>query len=435
MTLTGSRTDFDFGAKAAETLRPADAAKRNACGDGAAKKSSLRRGFERMEGSDALALNDDALGSLARTSALMEEDQHALRVKTLIIAALLLVVFLLSLGVSTYLYRVHSPAEVLAAYALALHELFNSVFTTEVPLTVVDIQTMQPYYYDILTRLRISVLTMVGGVLLALAGTLYQNVFRNPIAAPTMLGVSSGVNVGILVLVLLTGTSAIYYTGLRHVLCYAAAFAVLAVVLLAGRAIGGKDGYNLVNMLLVGSIISQLVGTVTQFVSYYCMDETLYEIYFEVQEQLYTDSSWVSFVSLFTVVLVAVVPVFFLRFNLNALSFADDESRLMGVNANALRFVALLLGSVMVIAAMIYCGNVAMLSLIIPHVSRVVFGSDFRKQFVGNVLLGALVLLVCRDIADLVFFFNMDIPLGTMVSFITMPVFVWMVALQQRSWE
>jgi ABC-type Fe3+-siderophore transport system permease subunit len=76
-----------------------------------------------------------------------------------------------------------------------------------------------------------------------------------------------------------------------------------------------------------------------------------------------------------------------------------------------------------------------MVSLVVPFAARAVFGSEFRKQLLGNVLLGALVLLVCRDLVSCIPFVGDGVPLGTMVTFVTLPAFVWVMAIAQRQWN
>ncbi len=420
----GSRRDFDIGSQD-QPVSPVSEK----------KESSWRRGFRRMDTTDAFEINDEALAELARANELLDEDRRDLRIRVAILVVIFAVLFFFSLGVSVSWHDYYSPIEVLRCLGLGIQMLFNNIFTTELPLNTVEVMAIEPHYYEVITRLSTSVLTALCGVFLALSGMLYQNVFRNPIAAPTMLGVSNGVNIGILVLVIVFGSSAIYMTGERYVLCYAGAFLVLALVLIGGRIIGGAGTFNVVNMLLIGSIVSQLIGTVTTFVSYLFMDDALYEIYYEVQEQLNVDNSIVSWIALFAVGAATILPIFFLRFSLNSLSFTDEDSRLLGVNTTRLRVISLVCGSIMMTASMIYSGMVSMISLLVPHLSRLIFGSEFRRQFIGNILVGAVLLLLCRDICDMIPFLDTGIPIGTVVSFVTLPLFVWMMAVQQRSWE
>ena len=441
---TGSkrkRDEFDFGAGADGAQAPGAAgAGGPAAGHGGPVQegrgeSSWRRGMRRMDESDAFELNTEALQGLQHAETLLYHERKQLRTKVVALAVALVVVLCLSLCIVVSGFGYISPLEVLQCVQLFFQIQFEKLFTTNVPLNTTEVMALQPNYYEVTSRFSISVLTAACGALLALSGCLYQNVFRNPIAAPTMLGVTSGVNIGLVILVIVMGSGALYATGMRYALCYAGSLIVLAIVFLGGRAIGGRGNFNVVNMMLIGSVVSQLVGTVVTFITNLFMDDDMYEIYFELQEQLDVDASIISWVALGIVCVVSITPIVMMRFSLNALSFTEEDSKLLGVNPNVLRMVSLLCGSIMVIAAMIYCGNVSMVSLLVPHIARLLFGSEFRKQLLGNVLIGSVLLLVCRDLCDLIPFLDTGLPIGTMVTFVTLPFFVWMLAVQQRSWE
>ena len=420
-------------------VNPADYAKQQAEGKKKDKlereESSWRRGLRRMDESDAYELNEDALANASKFSKFLDEERHILRVKVVSLSVALVVVLALSLCVTVNYYKLIAPDEVLGCIALWFQVQFTNLFTTEIPLNTSQIMELQPYYYEVTARFSISVLTALCGGMLAVAGALYQNVFKNPIAAPTMLGVQSGVNVGLVVLVLLFNESALYMTGARYALCYGGSILVLLVVLGAGRLISGGRNFNVVNMLLIGSVISQMTGLFITYATSYMMGDEAYEVYFELQEQLSVDASGVSWIAVIVVLVIAAIPIVLFNFSLNALSFTDDDSRLLGVNPNVLRIVSLVSGSLMVTAAMVYSGQVAMVSLLIPHLSRFLFGAEFKKQMLGSALLGALLLLVCRDISALIPFVDAGLPIGTVVSLVTLPFFVWMLAVQQRSWE
>ena len=84
---------------------------------------------------------------------------------------------------------------------------------------------------------------------------------------------------------------------------------------------------------------------------------------------------------------------------MNALSFMPEEMRLAGVNAQRMRALALVCGTIAMVTAQLQVGTVAMATLVVPHVSRAVFGSEFRKQFAGATMIGAAVLVAGRVIA------------------------------------
>ena len=129
------------------------------------------------------------------------------------------------------------------------------------------------------------------------------------------------------------------------------------------------------------------------------------------------------------------IPIVLFRFRLNVVAFSDAEMRLLGVNADALRMVALVCGSLMILTAQVNAGQVAMVSLVVPFIVRAVFGSEFRKQLVGNVLCGAIVLLAASDVVSLVVLHMIDFNLNLVINVGILPLYVWMIAIGQRSWE
>jgi iron complex transport system permease protein len=182
-------------------------------------------------------------------------------------------------------------------------------------------------------------------------------------------------------------------------------------------------------------ILSQLISALSSYYILWVADMDVYQTFTELSQMLEVDTSLYSWIVLFIVCAVTLIPVYLLRFRFNALSFTDDETRLMGVNLPALRFVALILGAIMILAAQIHIGAVAMVSLIVPFLSRAWFGCEFRNQLVGNVCISTILLLICRDIADLIPFAYLGIGVGTVVSVAALPIFIFIMARHMRGWE
>jgi iron complex transport system permease protein len=221
----------------------------------------------------------------------------------------------------------------------------------------------------------------------------------------------------------------------RYILCYGFGAAILVFVTLAGRRLSGKGRpFDIVTMLLIGSIFSQLIGFVVSYVTLYLMDPDMYEIYFNISQALVVDTSFLSWTALGVASAASAIPVFVLRFRLNALAFTEEEVRLFGVNFTTLRAAALICGAIMILAAQVHVGMVGMISLIVPFLSRSVFGCEFRKQLVGNLCIGPILLLACRDVADLIPFVGDGIAVGSAVSVVALPVFMVIMAKQMRGW-
>lgn len=386
-------------------------------------------------GTSAVGVQPLSSISIDETLATIRKDRKASRRKSLIIALAILIVALFSLcqGVSTP-GTLYSPAQVLGSLAGWFELNVGAIFVPTLALNQSEILAAYPMYYEVTTRVVYTLVTLVCGALLALSGMLYQNVFRNPIAAPTMLGVTSGVTCGMVALVAVYGAQAVYLTGQRYLYCFLGGIAILLVVMGLGRLASGSRGLNLVDMLLVGTIISSLLGTTVSYVINYRFTDSQWLTYYNVSNATDLDASPFSLVVLAIATVLSVTPVVAMRFRMNAIALSDSEIRLLGIRPTGLRVIALASGSLMILTAQTLCGAVSMVSLVVPFLARAIYGSEFRKQMVGNVLIGALVLLICRDLVSAIPFVGTGIPLGTMVTVVTLPAFAWVMAVFQKQW-
>lgn len=291
-------------------------------------------------------------------------------------------------------------------------------------------------YWAIPERAAVIGVTLVCAALLSISGMLYQSVFRNPIAGPSLLGVSTGTSLGIMVLVLVYGGEATVRIGERYALCYGFGAVILAFVLFAGWRISRRSGsLNVVSLMLIGSIISQLLGFIVTYVTLYVMDQSTYSVYFTISEMLVVDTSALSWVCLGIACVVSIVPVFLLRTHMNAIAFDESEVRVMGLSYQRLRNIALVCGAIMILAAQIHTGMVGLVSLIVPFLSRRWFGCEFSHQLAGNICISTIFLLLCRDLADLIPFVGDGLAIGNMVGILALPVFLLVVARQEKGRE
>lgn len=373
----------------------------------------------------------------AGTSALYLSDRRARRRQVALLVVALLAVFAATLCVGATSYQVYAPLEVLRCYGWSLQMLIDSVANpANVPLTNTQILEQEPHFYQIMERLGINGITALCGALLAVAGSVYQLAFRNPVAAPTMLGTASGVRVGLLAAVLLYGGNVSYFIWRCYLFGLAAALALLLVVFACGRLVAPRGrGVGIVDLLLVGTILSSLTGAVLAYVQDYVMTQAQYELYQRLSEALSVNIDPAAWIILLAAVLLAATPLFLSRFGLNVLSLTDDDARMLGMDANRRRLVSIALATLMMVVAQLLVGTVSMVCLVVPHVSRMLFGANFARQLPANALIGALLLVLCRGVCSVIPFVGDGLPLGTVVSLVTLPLFVWIVALQQAKWS
>lgn len=285
------------------------------------------------------------------------------------------------------------------------------------------------------STIKALLMCMACGALLALSGNIFQNVFRNPMAAPTMLGVNTGVHIALLFMTITYEGMALSMTGARYRWCCLGAAAMLTVIMLLGKLASGRGRFAVTDLILVGVATSQILGAViTGYTN--GMDTGLLAIYQQLSSGSILDTSWFSITCLLIAFGVSVIPMYLLRFSFNIVSFTPDETRGMGIESTRFRFLTLIIGTFMVTAAMVHCGAIGMLSLAVPHMGRYIFGPEFRKQFWANMLLGALLMLVCEGIVLLLpFMGGQHFPLSIVINVMVPPVFAFFLAKSKRGWE
>ena len=394
---------------------------------------------------DALALNASTAGNtvaLESSEKSFKADRGVFRKKCAVLVAICVLLTLVSIcfsfsGASSSSLKVYAPWDVLGNLVMwAAYHVSNALGLGLFPSETTLIQ-VAPLWPQVVPRCGMTLATLVCGALLACAGMLYQVVFRNPIASPSLLGVTHGVQVGFLLVYASYGLLAesTILVSERFVYGYAAGIATLLVVFALAKLITKRgSAVSVFDILVVGTIISALFGAFRE----YLMDElsalNLWASFFEYQEGLNLYDDPLTYAVLAGSVVVAFVPIFLLRFRLNLLSFTDGEVRIMGSNPQALRFLSLAAGSFMILTAQVFVGSASCFALVIPFLARFLFGSEFRKQLWGNVLLGMIILLVCRDLTVLIPFPGTGVPIGAIAGAVTLPVFVWASALSHKGW-
>ena len=378
-------------------------------------------------------------GSEPDRNALFFESRRSLRRKLIMLSVLLVLVSLATLPLGSTAMVFHSFDEIASAIStaatLAGKALFEGTYYTNA-----QVAKMCPAFYDVWGRIATIYVAILCGGMLALSGSLYQTVFRNPIAAPTMLGVGNGVTLGIIVLVVLYDLDAAYHVPERYLLCYSFALIVLGVVIGIAVAIGhGKP--SVTDMLLVGTVLSGVIGQVIVFFTYFVFTDAQWDVYNNANEVLSVGTDPLSLLVLTVVYLVGSVPIVLARFRMNLIAFDQADMRVSGANPTGLRVVALSCATILVIGAQIHMGTVAMVALAVPFLSRLVFGTEFSRQTLGDLLLGAIVIVVCNALvsaANILLFQNhiyITLPLGLIANLVTLPLFAWIMASQKRGWE
>ena len=262
---------------------------------------------------------------------------------------------------------------------------------------------------------RILLACLVGCALSA-AGTGYQTVFQNPMAAPDILGASSGACFGA-ALAILTGQSAVMIT----VFAFLASLLSVALVYLVGNHTRGN---RVVNLLLAGIMVGSLFSACTSYIKLVA-DPTnqLPQITYWLMGSLSgTRMGTVRFAAV--CMAVGLMPLLLLRWRMNLLTLSPDEARAMGVHTDRLRLAVILSSTVLTAAAVSVSGMIGWVGLVIPHLSRRIVGSDCRRLMPMSCLFGAAFLLLVDNMARCLT--ATEIPIGILTAFVGAPFFIYL---------
>ena len=315
-------------------------------------------------------------------------------------ASALLALFLLSFVVGRYGVPLGQVVRILLSGMLPLEQ----TWTDNMAIAVLNVR---------LPRILLACLVGCG---LSAAGTGYQTVFQNPMAAPDILGASSGACFGA-ALAILTGQGAVMIT----VFAFLASLLSVALVYLVGNHTRGN---RVVNLLLAGIMVGSLFSACTSYIKLVA-DPTnqLPQITYWLMGSLSgTRMGTVRFAAV--CMAVGLVPLLLLRWRMNLLTLSPDEARAMGVHTDRLRLAVILSSTVLTAAAVSVSGMIGWVGLVIPHLSRRIVGSDCRRLMPMACLFGAAFLLLVDNMARCLT--ATEIPIGILTAFVGAPFFIYL---------
>ena len=328
------------------------------------------------------------------------------RLWLMVLAAVLLALFLVSF--------------VLGRYDVPLWQVVRILLSKVLPLEATWSGNMAVAVLNV--RLPRILLACLVGCALSAAGTAYQSVFRNPMAAPDILGASSGACFGAALAILL-GLD----RGAVTALAFAASLATVALVYVIARRIRGNQ---VVNLLLSGIMISSLFSAGTSYIKLVA-DPTnqLPAITYWLMGSLSgTRMQDVAFALL--PMAAGLIPLLLLRWRINLLTLDEEEARSMGVNATALRLAVILCATVLTAASVSVSGMIGWVGLVIPHLSRKLVGNDCRRLLPAAMLLGAIFLLLVDNVSRNLL--AVEIPIGILTAFIGAPFFIYLMTRKEH---
>ncbi len=303
------------------------------------------------------------------------------------------------------------PGDVLRAIARAL----SSVASGTTDAVVWDLRVP-----------RVLLAALVGAAL-AGAGVLYQALFRNALADPYILGVSSGAGLGATIVLVLAGSSALgSLVGVPLGAFAGALCTVLVVVGLASR----RGRLEPTSLLLAGVAVSYTLAAVTSFIMVFSR-ESMHAVVFWMMGGL-GRASW-GYVAVLSVMLVLGLAVPCIRAReLDLVVLGDERAEQLGVDVRRFRLLMLGSASLVVAGAVSVAGLVGFIGLMTPHIVRLVLGPTHRTLLPASALAGAIV-MVLSDLISRVVLAPVEIPVGIVTAIAGGPFFVWLLMRSEGS--
>ncbi|WP_438436762.1 FecCD family ABC transporter permease [Kluyvera sichuanensis] len=287
------------------------------------------------------------------------------------------------------------------------------------------------HYRDIWLNIRLPrvlLAVLVGGAL-ATAGVIMQGLFRNPMADPGLLGVSSGsalmVGVAIIFPVSLPAAFLLYE---QMIFAVVGSLVVCAVIFLI--SLRHQHG-GMIQLLLAGIAINALCGAAIGILSYVGDEQQLRQLTLWMMGSL-GQAQWPTLLVAASFALPAMIATAWLATTLNLLQLGDEEAHYLGVNVKRKRQLLLLLSSLLVGAAVSVSGVIGFIGLVIPHLIRMTIGADHRWLLPCSTLAGACLLLVADTLARTLVQ-PAEMPVGLLTSLIGGPYFLLLILRTRRA--
>jgi iron complex transport system permease protein len=321
----------------------------------------------------------------------------------LVLAVLLAAALLASLSLGRY------PIPVPALFARVFRGGFES-------------PRMEAVFFSV--RLPRILLACLVGTALAAAGASYQGVFQNPLAAPDILGASSGAATGATLAILLRLPGA-----LITVFAFCTSLITIGLVMIIGDRARSK---RIVGLILAGLMVSSLNSAAISWMKLSAdpgnvLPEIVYWLMGSLAKARPRDVQFV-----LIPMAVGLAPLFIFRWRINLLTLSEEEAQSMGVNVRRTRLMVVVCSTLITAAAVSVSGVIGWAGLVIPHITRRLVGNNYRDLMPASMLFGALFLLVIDNVSRNLF--ATEIPLGILTSLVGAPFFLWLITRKGDLW-
>lgn len=295
-------------------------------------------------------------------------------------------------------------------------------------LRILLLQKNEEVYQTIIWRIRLPRILFAGisGFGLATVGTAFQGLFKNPLADPHILGVSSGAALGA-TLAMLSGIT-LHFAGLGVISIFAFIGAILTVLFV--YQISGRGGnVPVVNMLLAGTAMSTLFSSMISLILSMKQDQ-VQKVYMWTLGS-FSSATWTKVFFLMTIVSISSLILYFYHREMDILVTGIESAESLGVNTKKIRKIILVIASLSVAACVSVAGIIGFVGLVVPHWMRILFGPKHAYLFPLAGLCGASFMILCDTVARTLIAPS-EIPVGVITALIGSPYFIFLLQRNRK---
>jgi iron complex transport system permease protein len=283
-----------------------------------------------------------------------------------------------------------------------------------------------------IVRMPRVIMGLLVGAALGISGAAIQGIFRNPLAEPGLIGISSGAS---LFAVLIIAAEAALLAGLSNLLGYYllafGSFAGAGIATLVVYQISRNDGRpNVATMLLAGIAVNALAGALTGLVTYMANDQQLRNITFWLLGSL-GGATWQIILCLVPFVIIPLMLLPTMAKTLNAFALGETQAQQLGLPVGRVKRWVVILSTMAVGASVAVSGIISFVGLLVPHMVRLIFGVDNRRVLPASALMGALILTLADMIARKIVA-PVELPIGVITALLGTPVFLYILIKDKK---
>lgn len=281
-------------------------------------------------------------------------------------------------------------------------------------------------------RLPKAITAILVGSGLSVAGLLMQTLFRNPLAGPFVLGISSGASLGVALLILgssffggFLATNSFSNWALPIAASLGAFLVLFAVIITANRV------KNTMSILIIGLMFGSLTAAIISVLAYFSEANQIQQYLFWSFGSL-GNLSWQEIIIFFSIYLIGILATLSIIKPLNSFLLGENYAKSLGINIKKSRNIILLITSILTGVITAFAGPIAFVGLAVPHIAKIFFTTSNHKILIPAVLiLGAIILLICDSISQLPTS-EFTLPINAITSLFGAPIVIWLLVRKKK---